>query len=491
MSDSLAGAFQTVLVPVSNPETAARIVRFAVSLTDGATGRLIVLFIPRDPEKDPKTVALLDNVVAGLRDEGCPVELKIQLAPSVARGVLDEAREEDADLLVLGVGKPRRGQPALGGIVESVASVSPCDVVIYRDGGGASVERIVIPVDGSDHNAAAARIGVHLGNSLPVPVEAVHVQDGHYPEWEGRGRIEGALAGLPGQETVRRTVVPARDPATGLLSRLTAGDLTVISASDQTGLERWLTGSVSGAVLDKAPGAVALVRPVRANKGAGSILSRITPTLTRPEKQELVWQATEMASWNIDFAVLILISSLLAMFGLLMNSPAVIIGAMLVAPLMQPLIGLAAGLATGVRRLVTRAFLTLAQGVALALAVSIVVGLLYRGPATPEMLARGNPGWLDVGVALAAGFIGAYATARKDIPAALAGVAIAAALMPPLCTVGLGIGMGYLALARGAGVLFLINISSISLAALLVFLWLGLRPASAAADPERIIEEAV
>ncbi|GAH40361.1 unnamed protein product, partial [marine sediment metagenome] len=79
-------------------------------------------------------------------------------------------------------------------------------------------------------------------------------------------------------------------------------------------------------------------------------------------------------------------------------------------------------------------------------------------------------------VALASGFIGAYAKARKDIPSALAGVAIAAALMPPLVTIGLAISFREWALAQGASLLFLTNIVSITLAAWVTFLWLGLRP---------------
>jgi uncharacterized hydrophobic protein (TIGR00271 family) len=156
---------------------------------------------------------------------------------------------------------------------------------------------------------------------------------------------------------------------------------------------------------------------------------------------------------------------------------------MLVAPLMQPLIGLASGVATGRIRLVWRAAGTLVRGVFFALLVSAAVGVLIPLELpTGEMLARGNPSLLDAGVALASGLIGAYATARKDIPAALAGVAIAAALMPPLCTVGLGLGTGHFDLSLHASLLFLANTVCISLAAWLVFFWVGIRPRSTSAS---------
>jgi uncharacterized membrane protein len=92
------------------------------------------------------------------------------------------------------------------------------------------------------------------------------------------------------------------------------------------------------------------------------------------------------------------------------------------------------------------------------------------------MLARTSPSLLDAGVALASGAIGGYATARKDIPSALAGVAIAAALVPPLCTLGLFLGAGDIASSARALLLFFANIVSIVLAAWAVFFWMGMRP---------------
>lgn len=77
---------------------------------------------------------------------------------------------------------------------------------------------------------------------------------------------------------------------------------------------------------------------------------------------------------------------------------------------------------------------------------------------------------------MAAGVVGAYAAARKDIPAALAGVAIAAALVPPICTVGLGIAAGDMGIARGASLLFVTNIVSVAVVGSVVFRWLGMRP---------------
>lgn len=476
--------FHTVIVPVANPETAEHLVRLGAALIQIPTGRLIILYVPRQiTEKDSRLVDRLEPKIAELRSLGLPAELKIYLATSVARGILDAVREEEADLLVLGMRQSKRGEVVLGSVVETIVAVGPCDILIYRMGRRHEFSRVILPVDGTAQSILAARIGLLLGRKYETPVEAVYVKDSHDPPWEGQGRIEQSLAGLPGQETVKRSIISAGGAAGGILARIGEVDLVVIGATDRNMIERWLVGGVSGEVLSKAPGPVLLLRQAKINRGRRSLLSRITPTLTPAEQDELAWQAAEMADWHVDYAILIVVSSILATLGLLMNSPAVIIGAMLVAPLMQPLIGLAVGLAISKWRMARRAILTLFLGVSLAFLLSLLIGFLMPSRSiTAEMLARQNPGWLDVGVALASGFIGAYATARKDIPAALAGVAIAAALMPPLCTVGLALGLGQLFLALGAATLFLLNIFCISLSALLVFLWLGMRPDTVPAE---------
>ena len=215
----------------------------------------------------------------------------------------------------------------------------------------------------------------------------------------------------------------------------------------------------------------------------GKLRLWLTPTLTQFEKEEIVQTAEESATPSLDYIVLIIASSILATFGLLLNSNAVIIGAMLVAPLMLPLIAFATGMTIGKLRLVGRSTSVLVQGILAAFLIAIFIGFITPTQIiTPEMASRGNPTFMDMAVALASGFLGAYATARKHIPAALAGVAIAAALMPPLSTIGLGLAFGDSALAKGAVLLFLTNIVSIILAAWGTFFWLGMRPPAGTVD---------
>lgn len=181
---------------------------------------------------------------------------------------------------------------------------------------------------------------------------------------------------------------------------------------------------------------------------------------------------------RLDYVIMTLLSGIIATFGLLLDSAAVIIGAMLVAPLMNPLQAFGIGVVAGRARLAVRSVVTVMLGAVLITLFAVLCGWAVGVAApTPEMLARGSPSLLDAVVALAAGMAGAYATARKDIPAALAGVAIAAALVPPISTIGLGLAAGRFGLAMGATLLFLVNVVCIAVVAAVTFQWLGLRPA--------------
>ena len=499
----------TVLVSIANPDTALDLLNLGASLVHPEEGRLIALFVSLGAtEADARLVDRIDPLIERLKADHHTAELKVHVSTSVPRGILDVAREESADLVALGIPRPahhhnrfsralgemtslvtRRGpkRPAqnlsLGGIVESVVAVTPCDVLIYQAASQNPYKRVIVPVDGSLHASVACQIGILIGESFKIPVEAMYVQASYEPEWRGRGRIEQTLARLPGQETVTRTLFTAHDAPAGVLARTGPDDLIIIGVSEHATIQRWLGTKFSGQILRESAGPVILLRRSAARPVRQGPLDRFTDRLmlrlTEAEQDEILWLAEEMASPTLDYLVLMVVSAILASLGLLQNSQAVVIGAMLVAPLMQPLMGMSIGGAMGRPRVVLQGLFTLIQGVVIAIMMSSVIGMIVLGhPPTAEMLARGSVGPLDVGVALASGFVGAYATARKNIPGVLAGVAIAAALVPPLCTSGLSLGSGDLVLSMKASLLFLVNIVGISLSGMLVFIWLGLRPRS-------------
>lgn len=175
------------------------------------------------------------------------------------------------------------------------------------------------------------------------------------------------------------------------------------------------------------------------------------------------------------FFVMLVTASMIAAFGLLANSTAVIIGAMLVSPLMTPIFGIALGMLRGNTRLWWSALASESLGVALAVGSSFLVGLapyLATGDATDEMLIRTQPNLIDLFVAIFAGFAGAYALLDERVSPAMPGVAIATAIVPPLSTCGLCLAFGSWSGAFGAMLLFLANFVAILLVAILTF-WAG------------------
>ncbi|MCB1148280.1 MAG: TIGR00341 family protein, partial [Leptospiraceae bacterium] len=176
------------------------------------------------------------------------------------------------------------------------------------------------------------------------------------------------------------------------------------------------------------------------------------------------------ARLNKEFLTLLVGSCLIATFGLLAGSTAVIIGAMLIAPLMMPILGFSLSIIWGDRTLLWQSLRTLLLGSMLVLVVSSLISFLLPGVEfNPEMMARVNPTLFDILIAIASGLVGAYAYVNPNISSSISGVAIAVALMPPLCTVGISIGQGEVRFALGATLLYSINLIGISLAASIVF----------------------
>jgi len=193
------------------------------------------------------------------------------------------------------------------------------------------------------------------------------------------------------------------------------------------------------------------------------------------EAQEpLVVEAIHSAAGlGTSYLVLLLLSSVIATFGLLANSTATVIGAMIVAPLMGPILGLALGLVQGDISGFRRALLAEFVGVILCLctagAVAALVGPAQIDFSQSEILGRTRPTLFDLAIGFSAGLAGAFCTVNRKISNSIAGVAIAVALVPPLCVSGLCLGAGFTREAGGAFILFGANFLTIQLAAMIVF----------------------
>jgi uncharacterized hydrophobic protein (TIGR00271 family) len=199
------------------------------------------------------------------------------------------------------------------------------------------------------------------------------------------------------------------------------------------------------------------------------------------EKQDLdVYRVlSEGARQTAEYYVLIVLSCLIATMGLIQGSVAVIIGAMIIAPLMTPILGFSLGVIWGDFRLLRIAFSSLFRGIILAVAISALLAFVVPiSHFSGEIISRANPSLFDIIVALGSGALAAYGYANKKVSSALTGIAIAVALMPPLCTVGIGLGKLDPRIASEAAVLFAINLVSISLAAAVVFWLMRIHPFS-------------
>jgi uncharacterized hydrophobic protein (TIGR00271 family) len=182
----------------------------------------------------------------------------------------------------------------------------------------------------------------------------------------------------------------------------------------------------------------------------------------------------EESQFDLNFIVLTVGSCLIATFGLVSNSAAVIIGAMIIAPLMMPLRGLAFGALEGDPKLFRDGLKTIAIATGIATFISWFIGYLIGLPEFgSEVLSRTQPTLLDLGIAVAAGGISGFAKVRPQVSDALAGTAIAVALMPPICVVGLSLSQGLWDYSWGAFLLYLTNLLGITLACMLVFISAG------------------
>jgi uncharacterized hydrophobic protein (TIGR00271 family) len=169
-------------------------------------------------------------------------------------------------------------------------------------------------------------------------------------------------------------------------------------------------------------------------------------------------------------------ATLLAGFGLLQNSPAVIIGAMLIAMLYGPLVGIALGLAEANLPLLGRSFLTEIAGAIWVLAIGYVVGMASRDVSIgSEILARTAPNILDLLIGLVGGIAGGFTYVSTGLSGVIVGVAIATALVPPLTSCGILLAHHLPGLAAGAFLLFLANFTAIVIGAMVIFWFFGHR----------------
>ena len=513
-----------VCVVLSETSEVQALVRWAVHFAHGEETELIVLDATgQDVEGGSPTADARRIVQVSRRDsealQGCPVLFDASRAiddicggvgvedevwPEVElwrcrwhcspNRILRFAGEQDTTLLVSGV--QHRENP----LAEPLFKSAPWRTILIRLGGsdGVCCEEILVPSAGGSHSRAALRVarGLCLANqgrmhplyiepNLDVPEIASEVGE-HILQRILKSAGLSDIA-VDSSVVVPRVVVSDRVTA-GIRSVAGEGtfDLVLIGASNVGTIRQKLFGTVPEHLLrDRGNVAVAVIREARpiaerVRARAERWLDLRIPQLTREARVELFEKLQDGSRWSFDFMTLIGLSTAIASLGLIQSSAAVVIGAMLVAPLMTPLLGCGLAVVQGNFPLFRSAVRAILYGFLSALVIGFLIGLLAAPMTglTSEMVARGGPSLLDMGVAFASGVAASYCLARPKLGAALAGVAIAAALVPPIATVGISLSFGETDVARGAALLFATNVVAIVLGAAINFYAAGIRGGS-------------
>lgn len=193
-------------------------------------------------------------------------------------------------------------------------------------------------------------------------------------------------------------------------------------------------------------------------------------------KDKFVDKISTNTRFNISFIVLLIGSSVVCTLGLLMNTPAVVIGGMIISPLMWPLMKISIGISFARQNYVKQAAFLLFVSIGISLlSASLITFISPLKMINSEIIARTNPTLLDVFVAISAGTVAALAMAQTRISDSLAGVAVATSLMPPLCVSGIGLALLNPGIFAGGFLLFITNVVSIIFIAIFTFIFLGLK----------------
>jgi uncharacterized hydrophobic protein (TIGR00271 family) len=432
--------------------------------------------------------------------EGPTNRLRLALGPAGqwAPWVLAKLKSSGVQLLILPRDAETRARSA--GLEEhrQILAEAPCEVLQIRTGqvDAESCQKIMVAAGPGVSASIAIRWAADLAESLNAELTGLYVEPDvdPYAHQVGQQILDRHLRQSIGSraDSVQRRVVLGSDIVPAIVAVMDDYDLVVLAAGHHGRVHRWLFRGLTEELIGRSSqptivsirmGMPLVSRVLRAVENA---LRNSVPQLEREGRVDLVERIQASSRWDFDFVALICLSTLIATGGLMEGSTAVVIGAMLVAPLMTPLLGAGLSLVQGNRVLLRHALVAVFRGFLLALALAFTVGCLERWRVgsehlplrvTAEMAARGAPGVLDLAVAFISGVAAAYAIGRPKLLSALPGVAIAAALVPPIATLGLGLAWGEYWLAVGAGVLFLTNIVAIVLGTACSFWSVGIRGA--------------
>ena len=431
----------------------------------------------------------------------CPdveVHVSVQEGINVAEIILDEVGAHQPNVLLLGwSGQIQRGgRYTLGRTLDPLIQSVTCDVMVLRGECPEQMERILIPVAGGPHAPRAMNLALTMAPEAEITALYVAMEKlGSTEVLVGHERLKNIRRRTTDSSRVRPKVVTSATPVTGIIGEAQQDyDLMIIGAGEENVIGRFLFGNIPQMILQRTPVPTLVMRSRLTqldtlHRRIWQNIFGLAPALNTHEQAEVYKNVHRNSRPSADFFVMITLAAAIATIGLLLDNPAVIIGAMIVAPLMTPILGMGLSLVMGESRFFWISFSTTFRGILLAIITSILVASITPGASiTAEILGRAKPTVMDLAVALISGAAAGYALCRKNVSAALAGVAIAAALAPPLTVIGIGIILRAWQVAGGALVLFLTNVISIVAAGGLVFFLLGFRPNPKEARSAKVLQ---
>ncbi len=416
------------------------------------------------------------------------VKIVRAIHPDVVASSLTEIRAANHDLLVV-ASTDSSGEADGGGISGSLLRRSPCETIVLSRAGKYSSgrKRVLIASVDSPHDQAAFELFACADKSVPLKITLARLEDDAGPEAVelGRREVKRMLrdAGVKVSQRIKRRVYTS-DQQSEFITAANQQDVVFVGAS-QPELILQLHQSTSRPTIGVIKRSPPLKRFGRMSE------SRWLTKLNPADYAEMMHGLRRGAVLNSDFLIMLGLAAAIATLGLIQDSAAVVIGSMLLAPLMTPMIAFGLAIAQGNKKLGRRSMLAIGGGFLLTLGVSYLLALLTPGEElTAQIISRGNPNILDLLIALFSAAAAAYALARPSLVGAVAGVAIATALVPPLCSTGISLAYREFLNAQGAALLFVTNLVAIVLGAGLMFRMLGVTYMKAGAAQRRWVYRA-
>jgi uncharacterized hydrophobic protein (TIGR00271 family) len=473
------------LVILFPDESLGRAWQLALALARANGGQLVAgIYLPEVNPAGEEAARTRAQKIKALNPEATDISILIMTAPNFDKALARFVNDAGIDLLVTHLDGPiafnlNRISCAVAAIRGDNAEVVGDAATTPRD----ELDHIIVPTAGGPNTAHALTFLLPLTHKVKVTAVYIALDYLQNQEALGHARLRHLMQFVDANDRIETKVITAPSVIAGITNLAKEEcDMVIIGASQESSIDKILFGDIPAAVVRQSKKPVVIVRQPRSRLGSwwDNAAWRLRQYLPRMEVKDRVSAYTRIrrsARPDLDFYMLISLSTIIAALGLIVSSPAVVIGAMLVAPLMSPMVGTGLAVVLGDIRFIRLSLGAVARGMVLAIMVGALTGLLsINQPATPELLARTQPTLIDLAIALFSGLAGGYALARSDAAGALPGVAIAAALVPPLATVGISLTAGRFGEALGAMLLFSANFVSISSATALMFLILGFRP---------------